>query len=394
MPSDSEEDETVIRHSPGFIFFDRILQELILGSQAKDHGVTNVTVNNDSSSSGRENTHLRSTGLPLSSRPQLDKGKRRQREDDSDSEHGEERRRPPSKKSNLQALDSTGRPRFIACPFMKLDPRKHKDCFSKKITNIGYVKQHLTRTHTPSLYCPRCFLIFDDEDLYEHHNSMIDACTRNPLKRLEGISLAQRSRLSQKSTGSIESQWYAIWDILFPGQRQPSSIYVLCGQSQELALIREVAQRNGADIMRDQFRAILRPGVSDAQLDETLVQAVDRLIAYYCSSPGSSPETLSVPPSDPGGSNQPSDSGGSRNAPFPSRASQVGERELKLRVQVNSLEYEIPVYEDNNTDDGARGGLGNDLDSLFDSICHDPEGLLELGGDLTLTTTTSYPFPS
>lgn len=381
-----------MQHSPGFIFFDRILQKLILGSQTGGLGVT--TANNDSSI-GIETPQGGSAGLSSSSRPRLDKGKRRQREDDSDSEHGENRRRPPPKKSNPQALVSTGRPRFIACPFWKLNPRKHWECFSKKITNIGYVKQHLTRRHTPSLYCQRCFRLFDNEELHDQH--IVSAvCTRNPLQRLEGISQVQSSQLSRKSKGSIETQWYKIWDILFPHQHRPSSIYVFCDQTQDLTLVREFSQRNGLVIIRDQIRSsglLSRPDVSDAQLEDTLSRALDCMFEHY----RLSPETLPVPPSDAGGSNQPSDSGVSLNAPYSPRASQIGDSELELRAQDNILESETPVYEDNNTvntDDCTEYRIAEDLDSFLNSICCHSGTIPELGNDFPYFDPGNYPIPS
>lgn len=267
----------------------------------------------------------------------------------------------------------------MACPFLKLDPRKHWECFSKKITRIGYVKLHLTRVHTPPLYCQRCFRLFDDEELLDQH-IMSAACTRNPLQQLDGISPAKSLQLSEKSKGSIESQWYRIWEILFPDQHRPSSIYVFCDETQDLTLLREFSQRNGLVIMRDQIRAsglLLRPDVSDAQLEETLNRALDCMFEHY----RLSPETLPTASSDLGGSNQLSDSSVSPNVPYSHRTSQVGDRELEFRAQDHSLEFETPVYEDNNTDDYTENRLADDLDSFLNRICCHSGSALELGKD-------------
>ncbi|KAH8894717.1 hypothetical protein GQ53DRAFT_642883, partial [Thozetella sp. PMI_491] len=131
----------------------------------------------------------------------------------------------PSRDAKQQKPDALGRPKHLACPFWKLDPDKHWECFLKKISTISYVKQHLSRRHTPSYYCPRCYAIFPDEPTYDQH--FLDVpCVRGATATLDGISHPQSRLLSRKSKGSVEEQWFAMWHILFPGQPRPASIYV------------------------------------------------------------------------------------------------------------------------------------------------------------------------
>ncbi|KAJ0109776.1 HET and ankyrin domain protein [Diaporthe amygdali] len=115
----------------------------------------------------------------------------------------------------------------FACPYSKKDPMRHRDCYKYTLTRIRDVKQHLTRCHRRPLYCPRCFEIFETEDSRDDH---IIACgiASPSTTRPDGITEAQRQQLSKKSTPNspFEDQWFAIWNILFPGSPPPKSPYV------------------------------------------------------------------------------------------------------------------------------------------------------------------------
>ncbi|RSM06168.1 hypothetical protein CDV31_009265 [Fusarium ambrosium] len=188
------------------------------------------------------------------------------------------RKRPKGPSSS-----SWEKPRSLACPFWKRDPRQHCECFLKKITNVSYVKQHLSRRHTPTFYCQRCFMIFDNAASHSQH-IFGEPCTPRPLARLDGISPEQSLELMKKSKGTVEEQWYVIWEILFPGERRPLSIYVDSGQSADFVLLREFSQREGVSILYDRIRAtgrVLRSDVSEQEVRDTLRQALDSLFEYY-----------------------------------------------------------------------------------------------------------------
>ncbi|KAF4456648.1 hypothetical protein FALBO_15364, partial [Fusarium albosuccineum] len=150
------------------------------------------------SRSGLSTTGVSSASL---SRPGACKRQRLDTEESGDDQGG----LPPRKRNKPLAPRSLKKPKFLACPFWKLDHGKHWDCFLKKITTISYVKQHLARRHTPAHYCQRCFAIFDDDAVLDDH-VIGGSCERNPVVRLEGISQSQSKRLSQKSKGTIEQQ--------------------------------------------------------------------------------------------------------------------------------------------------------------------------------------------
>lgn len=266
------------RVGPGFCFFKNVLQHIVKGylRQAPSDGATFVG-NAKALPSG---THS-STSNGDSSRQSMPYKRRRENKHSRGDE--DENNLQPRKRLKGPPSHSLEKPRFLACPFWKLDPNKHWECFLKKLTTVSYVKQHLSRRHTPALYCQTCFAIFDDEALLESH-ILSRSCERDPLESLEGISTIQSRKLSQKSKGTTEEQWYAIWDILFPSESRPLSIYIDSDQSADFVLLREFSQREGVSILHDRIRAtgrILRPDVPEQEVRDILRQALDSFFDYY-----------------------------------------------------------------------------------------------------------------
>ncbi|KAI1206053.1 uncharacterized protein F4807DRAFT_464063 [Annulohypoxylon truncatum] len=169
--------------------------------------------------------------------------KRRHTEKKSENSDDEEPPIPPSK--GEEQNKGKGRDMYLACPFAKNDPLKHQACFSKRLSRIRDVKQHLARKHTPEFYCSRCSAIFLDHDKLQAHigNAAGLFCTPSPL--LEGISQHKRSQLSRKSNPRLtaEEQWFSMWDIIFPDHPRPDSAYIDFGFSRDFCSYREYSHR-------------------------------------------------------------------------------------------------------------------------------------------------------
>lgn len=213
-----------------------------------------------------------------------DHGQKRQRHEKGNSENSEDERGVPrSKRPKVSQPKGVERPKLLACPFWKLDPIKHRECFSNKTPKISYVKQHLERRHTPDFYCQRCYIIFSDAEAIDNH--VLEAsCTRGPSAILEGVSQSQKKQLPCRSKGSVEDQWYTMWDILFPGCRRPSSIYVDSGQSEDFCRIKEFSQREGVTILHEELRTsglLSRLGTSDEQVQETIQRAMHSMFECF-----------------------------------------------------------------------------------------------------------------
>jgi hypothetical protein len=74
---------------------------------------------------------------------------------------------------------------------------------------------------------------------------------------LIGVSRQQYHQLHKKSDSdtSEEDKWYKIWDILFPQQAKPASIYIDTNLALEMRQFREYCDNRGPAIMRQRFEA-------------------------------------------------------------------------------------------------------------------------------------------
>jgi hypothetical protein len=110
------------------------------------------------------------------------------------------------------------------------------------------------------------------------------SCQRGAIAKLEGISHAQRNRLSRHLHGSVEDKWLAIWRILFPDHEPPVSIFVDADQSEDFCLFREFVQREGHVMVYDELEGtnrFLRPGVSPVELHHALRTVLDVMFERF-----------------------------------------------------------------------------------------------------------------
>ena len=135
----------------------------------------------------------------------------------------------------------------FACPFLKRSPGSHGGCGRHVLSRIRDVKQHLNRCHLMPIYCGRCGAIFSTAVLRDQHLQDEERCPKEGFE-IDGISVEQTRLLSKRAdpNQSHEEQWYAIFDILFPGhQPRPDSPYLDESLRQALAGAEDLMQRLG-----------------------------------------------------------------------------------------------------------------------------------------------------
>ncbi|KAK3898850.1 hypothetical protein C8A05DRAFT_18626, partial [Staphylotrichum tortipilum] len=113
----------------------------------------------------------------------------------------------------------------LACPFYKHDSIRHRSCFRLRLSRIRDVKQHLIRRHCrPRHPCPVCDGMPGSPGCHHIHPPPggID---------VEGVSWEQQRALSRRVDRALDvpSQWYSVWDIVFPGVTRPASPYRSAG---------------------------------------------------------------------------------------------------------------------------------------------------------------------
>jgi len=216
-----------------------------------------------STTSGNQDTGPTSWGTAsgsASSRPSGSSEKKRRQQT---SGNGDE---PPSKKPLHKRAKRSGSmetpKKNFACPFAKAHPSKHGCCFSKVLSRIRDVKQHLDRSHYPKFYCGRCSMIFPDEESYQQHVANPAGLFCPPSAQLDGITHEQRRQISRKSNPkfSVEQQWFALWDIVFPGRPPPASPYQDANVSEELWSFRTHWEIYSESILEREAQAMVDTG--------------------------------------------------------------------------------------------------------------------------------------
>ena len=192
--------------------------------------------------------------------------------------------RPPKRPALIRTSFHSYGPRYLACPFWKLDTTEHWECALRQIDTISHLKQHLSRRHTPTHYCQHCYGQFPDLHALDTHVAA-RSCARGSATNLGGISYDQRMRLSKKlAKGTEQAQWLAIWDILFHQTPYPSSIYIYPHNMVDVHKIREFSIHHGTGILAAELRAndlVLRPKVTDDQLQGVLRRGLSIMYEHY-----------------------------------------------------------------------------------------------------------------
>lgn len=165
-------------------------------------------------------------------------------------------RREPPRRPRRRGDDDNQRGRFLlACPFLKKDPVRWRPCCRLALRRIRDVKQHLRRAHSVAP---------------------------------QGITGQQREQLGRRASPALPEpeQWFAVFDVVFPGEPRPPSPYVDPDVSEDLASYLAFEAARGAGVVR---RSIIRhhqhaagsgssalPLVGDDVDDETLESLVRR----------------------------------------------------------------------------------------------------------------------
>ena len=257
-------------HSIGYQLVRRVVSRLLILSWGEPADVGGATLTTTSNPTIQRAPSVSTRFADAPAGQQSHKRKRQNNGDNSGDNSDEDDHRARRRKP-LSLSDSTGRPRFLACPFWKLDPPKHWECFQRKHDTISRVKQHLARRHTPEHYCQRCYAQFASKNTLQDHLRS-HPCLLADGAKLDGISAEESRSLTRKSRsrGNVQAQWYEIWEILFGEKPRPASVYIELDLSEEFNRLRDFSQQQGVSILLDEMRSIGM--IPPAQESETRLQ--------------------------------------------------------------------------------------------------------------------------
>lgn len=207
----------------------------------------------DSETNNSKDNSKRTSSNPT---PNEDKGKGKDSgkgADQSETNNGKDNSNGPSSSrvGCSKRRRTSDRQLTFACPYTKKDPMSYRDCYRYKLSRIRDVKQHLVRCHRNAPYCARCMDTFETEEERDEHIRR-SSCPLRPSVRLDGITESQRSQLAKKSASntSPEAQWFAVFDILFPGHNpRPLSPYVDSDLLQDITLYQDFLTSHGPRIL-------------------------------------------------------------------------------------------------------------------------------------------------
>jgi hypothetical protein len=291
----SEEMEPLDSNEPTHLVLNTLLRSLLLGFRSTVQ--YQLSPNENGEGSVPPSSATGSSTLGETSGPSRKRNRRATDDDDGGGDDADQDGflRPPRKKIS-PGKEKTPQ-KSLACPYLKLDPLKHRSCCVKQLSRIRDVKQHLSRRHTPDRYCQRCLETnFADEQSLDRHVNL-NTCLHRDRSLLEAVSHEQERQLSKKSNPNLEEkdQWFAIWDILFPGVSRPTSAYMDTCLSVEMRLFREYCSIHGPAALREQIET--DPVWSGSEiteeqrrvyLDRVIAQGIDRLFEGYLRSNPSS----------------------------------------------------------------------------------------------------------
>ncbi|KAK3900753.1 hypothetical protein C8A05DRAFT_16974, partial [Staphylotrichum tortipilum] len=144
-------------------------------------------------------------------------------------------------------------------PSWKAHPDRHRWCFTKILSRVRDVKQHLTRVHKPPLYFTRCSAMFPGAGALQQYVSHPNGLFCTSSMDLNRISDLQQRQISRKSNRNLskEDQWFALWDIVFARRPWPASAYRPIGISEELASAREYCAAHGWAVLEEAARKVV-----------------------------------------------------------------------------------------------------------------------------------------
>lgn len=133
-----------------------------------------------------------------------------------DEEDGSNKRR----RGSMATVESSETGAKFACPFFKNEPNRYRarrTCPGPGWPTVHRMKEHLYRAHAQSIYCPRCYNMFDaDIDLSNHLRSA--HCHVSAPQPIEGIDRETLKALRKRSPALRleEDKWRDVYHLLFP----------------------------------------------------------------------------------------------------------------------------------------------------------------------------------
>jgi hypothetical protein len=183
------------------------------------------------------------------------------------------------------------RTRWLACPFYKKDGQKYYECLKYELRRVKDVKQHVHRRHRkPDFYCARCYQIFDTSYARDVHTRKME-CVIRVKPQFDGISDQKKKALNRSDREKgIEEQWYSMWDIMFPDEQRPRSVYIGNHGEEMMPLIRQFWDKRGSEVLSHLLGTGMAADMHSSKINTIMSTVFDHL-EIELSGSGAQPDT-------------------------------------------------------------------------------------------------------
>lgn len=138
--------------------------------------------------------------------------------------------------------------RFLACPFYVRN-NQYTNCLKRHhFDSIEDVKEHICWDHRRPKFCPICKEEFSSGTDRDAH-IRLRACDATTSTTPDGITDDQEERLEKETESSLseDTQWFQIWDIIFPQIAHPPSVFYSSKREVSICAFRQFWQQSGEE---------------------------------------------------------------------------------------------------------------------------------------------------
>ncbi|KAG8162625.1 hypothetical protein KVR01_007103 [Diaporthe batatas] len=146
--------------------------------------------------------------------------------------------------------------RYFACPFYVRN-NQYTECLKRHhFESIEDVKEHICWDHRRPKFCPICKKEFSSgADRDEHIR--LRACDASTANTPDGITDDQEERLERENEPSLseETQWFRIWETIFPQVARPASAFYTSQRDVSICAFRKFWQQSGEETVANFLEA-------------------------------------------------------------------------------------------------------------------------------------------
>ncbi|KAF5539392.1 hypothetical protein FMEXI_8881 [Fusarium mexicanum] len=162
----------------------------------------------------------------------------------------------------------------FACPFYIYDPEKHQQCLlTVGLKSIESVIEHITKHHSRSPYCARCYRKFNS--LIDRDDHVLSGrCKKRSPDPSDGVNEDQKASMiiANDHHCSDKRRWNRMWSIVYPATEWPRSPYLDRGHGLKASMARDFWDLYGVQLVTETLQGQRLPTGQDNNTHGSLYQ--------------------------------------------------------------------------------------------------------------------------